>query len=118
MKNLLILIAMFFSHSTNAKSGDSYTCNTTQVLTVEKDGKLVQFLPGIFNFTWLDSSIVFGPTGYISNSVLPIEIVDDEIFFSHIEPNTIRFKNGIFHNSITTYEGFSLIQATCKNNGS
>ena len=95
-------------------SGDTYDCNTQQVLTIEKDGELVRFLPGIFNFEWNAQSITFGPTGYISNFELPITLDGEETFFSYIEPQTIRFKDGVFHNTITTYEGFSAIQASCE----
>ena len=88
-------------------------CETTTVLSVNKEGELKQFLPGNINFEIKNDILTFGKLGYITDESVPITFVNPDKFYSLEPAQSIFFENGLFHHVVSTFEGLTAIQAKC-----
>ena len=90
-----------------------FKCETTTVLSVNKQGELKQFLPGNINFEIKNKILSFGKLGYITDESVPITFVNPDKFYSLEPAQSIFFENGLFHHVVSTFEGLTAIQAKC-----
>ena len=111
--NFFILLAVTHSY---AQSSDikSFECNTSIVLSVDKEGQLKQFLPGKIYFKINKNILVFGKLGYLTDEEVAIKKINENKFYSYKPAQTILYDNGLFHNILFTYEGITAVQAKCK----
>ena len=111
--NFFILLAVTHSY---AQSSDikSFVCNTSIVLSVDKEGQLKQFLPGKIYFKINKNKLVFGKLGYLTDEEVAIQKINENKFYSYKPAQTILYDNGLFHNILFTYEGITAVQAKCK----
>ena len=91
----------------------SFVCETSVVLSIDKQGELKQFLPGKIYFEITKNNLIFGKLGYITDEEIIIQRINDNKFYSYQPAQTILYENGLFHNVIFTYEGITAIQAKC-----
>ena len=91
----------------------SFECETSVVLSIDKQGELKQFLPGKIYFEITKNNLTFGKLGYITDEEILINWIDQNKFYSYQPAQTILFDNGLFHNIIFTYEGITAVQARC-----
>ena len=91
----------------------SFECETSVVLSIDKQGELKQFLPGKIYFEINKNNLTFGKLGYITDEEILINWIDQNKFYSYQPAQTILFDNGLFHNIIFTYEGITAVQARC-----
>ena len=111
--NFFILLSVTHSY---AQSSDikSFVCNTSIVLSVDKEGQLKQFLPGKIYFKINKNKLVFGKLGYLTDEEVAIQKINENKFYSYKPAQTILYDNGLFHNILFTYEGITAVQAKCK----
>ena len=111
--NFFILLAVTHSY---AQSSDikSFECNTSIVLSVDKEGQLKQFLPGKIYFKINKNTLIFGKLGYLTDEEVAIQKINENKFYSYKPAQTILYDNGLFHNILFTYEGITAVQAKCK----
>ena len=111
--NFFILLSVTHSY---AQSSDikSFECNTSIVLSVDKEGQLKQFLPGKIYFKINKNILVFGKLGYLTDEEVAIQKINENKFYSYKPAQTILYDNGLFHNILFTYEGITAVQAKCK----
>lgn len=111
--NFFILLSVTHSY---AQSSDikSFECNTSIVLSVDKEGQLKQFLPGKIYFKINKNKLVFGKLGYLTDEEVAIQKINENKFYSYKPAQTILYDNGLFHNILFTYEGITAVQAKCK----
>jgi len=109
------IFIMFFLTQSHAELilNRSFECETSVVLSIDKKGKLKQFLPGKIYFEISKNTLTFGKLGYITDEVIIINWIDQDKFYSYQPAQTILFDNGLFHNIIFTYEGITAVQAKC-----
>jgi len=93
----------------------SFECETSVVLSIDKNGELKQFLPGKIYFEISKNTLTFGKLGYITDEEIIINWINKDKFYSYQPAQTILFDNGLFHNIIFTYEGITAVQAKCLN---
>ena len=93
----------------------SFECETSVVLSIDKQGELKQFLPGKIYFEISKNTLTFGKLGYITDEEILINWINKDKFYSYQPAQTILFDNGLFHNIIFTYEGITAVQAKCLN---
>ena len=93
----------------------SFECETSVVLSIDKQGELKQFLPGKIYFEITKNNLTFGKLGYITDEEILINWINKDKFYSYQPAQTILFDNGLFHNIIFTYEGITAVQAKCLN---
>ena len=93
----------------------SFECETSVVLSIDKNGELKQFLPGKIYFEISKNILTFGKLGYITDEEIIINWINKDKFYSYQPAQTILFDNGLFHNIIFTYEGITAVQAKCLN---
>ena len=91
----------------------SFECETSVVLSIDKQGELKQFLPGKIYFEISKNTLIFGKLGYITDEEILINWINKDKFYSYQPAQTILFDNGLFHNIIFTYEGITAVQARC-----
>ena len=115
LKNILIIYFTFaYMSSTYAETNDvEFECNTSVILSINKEGELKQFLLGNIYFEMNNNSLIFGKLGYITDEEITIQRINDNKFYSYQPAQTILYENGLFHNVIFTYEGITAIQAKC-----
>ena len=115
LKNILIIYFTFaYMSSTYAETNNvEFECNTSVILSINKEGELKQFLPGKIYFEINNNSLIFGKLGYITDEEITIQRINDNKFYSYQPAQTILYENGLFHNVIFTYEGITAIQAKC-----
>ncbi len=115
LKNILIIYFTFaYMSSTYAETNNvEFECNTSVILSINKEGELKQFLPGKIYFEMNNNSLIFGKLGYITDEEIAIQRINDNKFYSYQPAQTILYENGLFHNVIFTYEGVTAIQAKC-----
>ena len=115
LKNILIIYFTFaYMSSTYAETNDvEFECNTSVILSINKEGELKQFLHGKIYFEMNNNSLIFGKLGYITDEEITIQRINDNKFYSYQPAQTILYENGLFHNVIFTYEGITAIQAKC-----
>ena len=115
LKNILIIYFTFaYMSSTYAETNNvEFECNTSVILSINKEGELKQFLPGKIYFEMNNNSLIFGKLGYITDEEITIQRINDNKFYSYQPAQTILYENGLFHNVIFTYEGITAIQAKC-----
>ena len=115
LKNILIIyFTLVCMNSTYAETNNvEYECNTSVILSINKEGELKQFLPGKIYFEINNNTLIFGKLGYITDEEIIIKWVDKNKFYSYQPAQTILFDNGLFHNIIFTYEGITAVQAKC-----
>ena len=90
-----------------------FECETSIVLSIDKEGELKQFLPGKIYFEINKNTLTFGKLGYITDEEIFINWINKDKFYSYQPAQTILFDNGLFHNIIFTYEGITAVQAKC-----
>ena len=93
----------------------SFECETSVVMSIDKQGELKQFLPGKIYFEISKNTLTFGKLGYITDEEILINWINKDKFYSYQPAQTILFDNGLFHNIIFTYEGITAVQAKCLN---
>lgn len=93
----------------------SFECETSVVLSIDKNGELKQFLPGKIYFEISKNILTFGKLGYITDEEIIINWINKDKFYSYQPAQTILFDNGLFHYIIFTYEGITAVQAKCLN---
>ena len=115
LKNILIIYFTFaYMSSTYAETNNvEFECNTSVILSINKEGELKQFLPGKIYFEINNNTLTFGKLGYITDEEIIIQRINDNKFYSYQPAQTILYENGLFHNVIFTYEGITAIQAKC-----
>ena len=115
LKNILIIYFTFaYMSSTYAETNNvEFECNTSVILSINKEGELKQFLPGKIYFEINNNTLTFGKLGYITDEEIIIQRINDKKFYSYQPAQTILYENGLFHNVIFTYEGITAIQAKC-----
>ena len=115
LKNILIIyFTLVCMNSTYAETNNvEFECNTSVILSINKEGELKQFLPGKIYFEMNNNSLIFGKLGYITDEEITIQRINDNKFYSYQPAQTILYENGLFHNVIFTYEGITAIQAKC-----
>ena len=115
LKNILIIYFTFaYMSSTYAETNSvEFECNTSVILSINKEGELKQFLPGKIYFEINNNTLIFGKLGYITDEEIIIKRINDNKFYSYQPAQTILYENGLFHNVIFTYEGITAIQAKC-----
>ena len=115
LKNILIIYFTFaYMSSTYAETNNvEFECNTSVILSINKEGELKQFLPGKIYFEINNNTLTFGKLGYITDEEIAIQRINDNKFYSYQPAQTILYENGLFHNVIFTYEGITAIQAKC-----
>ena len=115
LKNILIIYFSFaYMNSTYAETNNvEFECNTSVILSINKEGELKQFLPGKIYFEINNNTLTFGKLGYITDEEIIIQRINDNKFYSYQPAQTILYENGLFHNVIFTYEGITAIQAKC-----
>ena len=115
LKNILIIYFTFaYMSSTYAETNNvEFECNTSIILSINKEGEFKQFLPGKIYFEINNNSLIFGKLGYITDEEITIQRINDNKFYSYQPAQTILYENGLFHNVIFTYEGITAIQAKC-----
>ena len=115
LKNILIIyFTIAYMSSTYAETNNvDFECNTSVILSINKEGELKQFLPGKIYFEINNNSLIFGKLGYITDEEITIQRINDNKFYSYQPAQTILYENGLFHNVIFTYEGITAIQAKC-----
>ena len=115
LKNILIIYFTFaYMSSTYAETNNvEFECNTSVILSINKEGELKQFLPGKIYFEINNNTLTFGKLGYITDEEIIIQRINDNKFYSYQTAQTILYENGLFHNVIFTYEGITAIQAKC-----
>ena len=91
----------------------SFECETSVVMSIDKQGELKQFLPGKIYFEISKNTLTFGKLGYITDEEILINWINKDKFYSYQPAQTILFDNGLFHNIIFTYEGITAVQAKC-----
>ena len=122
-KEIIYLIKLFFlkiflvffltkSYAEIAQN-EYFECETSVVLSIDKQGELKQFLPGEIYFEISKNTLTFGKLGYITDEEILINWIDQNKFYSYQPAQTILFDNGLFHNIIFTYEGITAVQARC-----
>ena len=109
------IFIVFFLTKSHAEIAQniSFECETSVVLSIDKQGDLKQFLPGKIYFEISKNTLTFGKLGYITDEEIIIKWVDKNKFYSYQPAQTILFDNGLFHNIIFTYEGITAVQAKC-----
>ena len=109
------IFIMFFLTQSHAELilNRSFECETSVVLSIDKKGKLKQFLPGKIYFEINKNTLTFGKLGYITDEEIFINWINKDKFYSYQPAQTILFDNGLFHNIIFTYEGITAVQAKC-----
>ena len=115
LKNILIIYFTFaYMSSIYAETNNvEFECNTSVILSINKEGELKQFLPGKIYFEINNNTLTFGKLGYITDEEIIIQRINDNKFYSYQPAQTILYENGLFHNVIFTYEGITAIQAKC-----
>ena len=115
LKNILIIyFTLVCMNSTYAETNNvEFECNTSVILSINKEGELKQFLPGKIYFEINNNTLTFGKLGYITDEEIIIQRINDNKFYSYQPAQTILYENGLFHNVIFTYEGITAIQAKC-----
>ena len=109
-----IFLVFFLSKSyAEIAQNISFECETSVVLSIDKQGELKQFLPGKIYFEITKNNLTFGKLGYITDEEILINWIDQNKFYSYQPAQTILFDNGLFHNIIFTYEGITAVQARC-----
>ena len=109
-----IFLVFFFTKSyAEIAQNISFECETSVVLSIDKQGELKQFLPGKIYFEITKNNLIFGKLGYITDEEILINWIDQNKFYSYQPAQTILFDNGLFHNIIFTYEGITAVQARC-----
>ena len=109
-----IFLVFFLSKSyAEIAQNISFECETSVVLSIDKQGELKQFLPGKIYFEITKNNLTFGKLGYITDEEVLINWIDQNKFYSYQSAQTILFDNGLFHNIIFTYEGITAVQARC-----
>ena len=93
----------------------SFRCDTQAVLSVDKDGKLAQFLPGKIHFDIKDNVLTFGKLGYITDDSVSIVFIHKNKFYAFESAQSLLFEDGLFHHVVSTFEGLTAIQAKCIN---
>lgn len=109
-----IFLVFFLSKSyAEIAQNISFECETSVVLSIDKQGELKQFLPGKIYFEISKNTLTFGKLGYITDEEILINWINKDKFYSYQPAQTILFDNGLFHNIIFTYEGITAVQAKC-----
>ena len=109
-----IFLVFFLSKSyAEIAQNISFECETSVVLSIDKQGELKQFLPGKIYFEISKNNLTFGKLGYITDEEILINWINKDKFYSYQPAQTILFDNGLFHNIIFTYEGITAVQAKC-----
>ena len=111
------IFLVFFLTKSHAEIAQniSFECETSVVLSIDKQGELKQFLPGKIYFEISKNTLTFGKLGYITDEEILINWINKDKFYSYQPAQTILFDNGLFHNIIFTYEGITAVQAKCLN---
>ena len=91
----------------------SFSCETQAVLSVNKDGKLTQFLPGKVHFFIKNDILTFGKIGYITDESIPLTLVSKNKFYAFEPAQSLLYEDGLFHHVVSTFEGLTAIQAKC-----
>ena len=109
------IFIVFFLTKSHAEIAQniSFECETSVVLSIDKQGDLKQFLPGKIYFEISKNTLTFGKLGYITDEEILINWINKDKFYSYQPAQTILFDNGLFHNIIFTYEGITAVQAKC-----
>ena len=115
LRNIFIIyFSLVYMSSTYAETNNvEFECNTSVILSINKEGELKQFLPGKIYFEINNNSLIFGKLGYITDEEITIQRINENKFYSYQPAQTILYENGLFHNVIFTYEGITAIQAKC-----
>ena len=116
LKNILlkIIFLIFITHSyAQSTEKTSYECDTSIVISIDKEGTLKQFLPGKVYFKINNNILTFAKLGYLTDEVVSIKRINENKFYSYQPAQTILYDNGLFHNLVFTYEGVTAVQARC-----
>ena len=116
LKIIILKIVFFISISqiySQSIQKTSFECDTSIVISIDKKGKLKQFLPGKIYFEINENTLTFGKLGYLTEEVIDIQRINEKKFYSYQPAQTILFDNGLFHNIVFTYEGITAVQANC-----
>ncbi len=112
MVSYFCMIAIYSS----AQEKLSFHCETQAVLSLDKNGKLTQFLPGKIYFDIKNEILIFGKIGYLTDESIPITFVSKNKFYAFDSTQSILFEEGLFHHVISTFEGLTAVQAKCSIN--
>ena len=91
----------------------SFSCDTQAVLSVGKDGKLTQFLPGKIYFDIKDDLLIFGKIGYVTDESITLTVVNTNKFYAFEPGQSLLYEDGLFHHVVSTFEGLTAVQAKC-----
>ncbi len=110
-----IFLTFISGESLNSATGEesSFSCDTQVVLSVDKEGKLTQFLPGKVHFVIKNDILTFGKIGYITDESIPLTVVSKNKFYAFEPAQSLLYENGLFHHVVSTFEGLTAIQAKC-----
>jgi hypothetical protein len=110
-----IFLTFIYGERLNSATGEalSFSCDTQAVLSVDKDGKLTQFLPGKVHFVIKNDILTFGKIGYITDESIPLTFVSKNKFYAFEPAQSLLYENGLFHHVVSTFEGLTAIQAKC-----
>ena len=110
-----IFLTFISGERLNSATGEesSFSCDTQVVLSVDKEGKLTQFLPGKVHFVIKNDILTFGKIGYITDESITLTVVSKNKFYAFEPAQSLLYENGLFHHVVSTFEGLTAIQAKC-----
>ena len=111
----LFFLTFISGERLNSATGEesSFSCDTQVVLSVDKEGKLTQFLPGKVHFVIKNDILTFGKIGYITDESITLNVVSKNKFYAFEPAQSLLYENGLFHHVVSTFEGLTAIQAKC-----
>ena len=116
MKFLSIIIFLLFPSIVFGGVGDVYYC-TGKNLVMITDFEVTQYKNQNFKFKRLKNNINFGSDdNYFEGTILDTKIydIDSELFsFGHGGMSILRYDNGNFYYSQTTYNNIGIVTGTC-----